>query len=175
MKLEDIFPAPSGFLSIYLHKGTLKNGEIVQEFHTKNLIVANASKFMAKRMRPGTSWGAGITHLEVGTGVGDGSLQNPQAPSSLQTMIRTALARKPITSWTYLDTNGQATNTETNILQLTTTFLENEANGSLVEMGMFGGDATNTLGSGQMFNYKTVPVINKTNEYQLTFTWKITF
>ncbi len=169
------YPLPTGFVSVKLHKGPLTDGQIVEELHIKNLIVANASKFMAKRMRPGANWGAGITHLEVGTGVGDGTASNPQAPNSAQTVLRSPLARKGITSWTYLDASGQPTNSETNILQLTTTFLESEANGAIVEMGMFGGDASNTIGSGYMFNYKTVPVINKTNEYQLTFAWRLTF
>ncbi|WP_017814481.1 hypothetical protein [Paenibacillus shenyangensis] len=174
MHNED-FPLPVGLVSVILHKGPLADGQIIEEFHIKNLIVANASRFMAKRMRPGANWGAGITHLEVGTGVGDGTQASPQAASLSQTVLRSPLARKAITSWTYLDSNGQATSAESNILQLTTTFLENEANGAVVEMGMFGGDASNTLGSGYMFNYKTVPVINKTSEYQLTFAWRLTF
>jgi hypothetical protein len=182
----------SGFISAYLHYGdaefvSFNDGDpthgfyqvpaaqIAQEMHVKNLIVSRASLFMAKRMRPGTSWGAGITHLEVGTGVGTGTTQVPQTESVSQTALRTPLARKAITSWTNLDTGGAATGTDTNVLQITTTFVEAEANGAIVEMGLFGGDATTTLGSGQMFNYKTFPVINKDNTMQLTLVWKLTF
>lgn len=175
MHMHELMPLPTGFVSIYLHRGALKQQNIVQELHIKNLIVANASKFMARRMRPGTSWGAGITHLEVGTGFGTGTVQAPQAENPLQTALRTPLFRKAITSSAYLDTAGVVTATETNILQLTTNFAENEANGPLVEMGLFGGDATNALGSGQMFNYKAVPVITKNNTMQLTIAWKLSF
>lgn len=188
---EDMVLKPSGFISAYLHRGDAEfvpygddpthgyhrvpKDNIVGERHVKNLIVTNASKFMAKRMRPGTSWGAGISHLEVGTGVGTGTTQAPQAENAAQTILRVALARKAITSWTCLDAGGVPTGGDTNVLQITTTFVEAEANGAIVEMGLFGGDATSSLGSGQMFNYKAFPVLNKDNTMQLTLVWKLTF
>lgn len=194
---EELVIRPQGFISAYLHRGALEfvqheggdasNGYyripqgmdaadvIIQERHVKNLIVTNASKFMAKRMRPGTSWGAGIGHLEVGTGFGTGTLQAPQVENTAQTVLRTPLARKAISSWTNLDAGGAATGSDTNVLQITTTFIETEANGAIVEMGLFGGDSTTSLGSGQMFNYKSFPVLNKDNTMQLTLVWKLTF
>jgi hypothetical protein len=126
-------------------------------------------------MRPGTSWGAGIGYLEVGTGYGTGTSQAPQPENSAQTQLRVPAARKAITSWTNLDSNGNATASDTNVIQFTTTFLENDVTGALVEMGLFGGDATATIGSGQMFNYKVFPAINKDNTMQLTFVWKVTW
>lgn len=188
---EDSTRKPAGFLDAYLHRGSMtfvplsdlpghgylvpKGVEMVDERHVKNLIVTNASKFMAKRMRPGTSWGSGITHLEVGTGVGTGTTQVPQGENAAQIALRTPLTREPITTWTCLDTGGNPTGADTNVIQYTTTFIESKANGALVEMGMFGGDATTALGSGQMFNYKSFPVINKDNTMQLTLVWKLTF
>lgn len=181
-----------GFISAYLHQGAAEfvpfnDGDpyhgfyrvpqenITQEMHIQNMIVTRASLFMAKRMRPGASWGNGISYLEVGTGVGSGTTQVPQAEQLAQTALRTPLLRKAISSWTNLDTNNAATVSDTNVLQITTTFIENEANGAIVEMGLFGGDATGINGSGQMFNYKTFPVINKDNTMQLTLVWKLTF
>jgi hypothetical protein len=182
---------PAGFINAYMHFGSPKfvpigtepnqgyleipKDAVVREMHVKNLIVSKASNFMAKRMRPGASWGAGITHLEVGTGVGTGTTQAPQVESISQTALRTPLARKQITSWTYLDSVGQPTATETNVIQLTTTFLETEAIGAIVEMGLFGGDSQDTLGTGYMFNYKVFPVWNKQSGMQLTVIWKLTF
>lgn len=149
--------------------------DIVQEMHVKNLIVDKASEFMAKRMRPGTNWGSGIQYLELGTGFGTGTTQSPQAESATQTRLRVALIRKAITSWTYLDSAGSPTGTETNVIQLTTTFNESEGNGALVEMGLFGGDATATQGTGYMFNYKTFPVWNKQQGMKLTIVWRLSF
>lgn len=182
-----------GFISAYQHTEALEfvshnnpddptngyykipEGSLVAERHMKNLIVNKASVFMAKRMRPGTSWGAGITYLEVGTGVGTGTTQAPQPESPTQTALRVPLFRKLISSWTCLDTNGDPTSDDTNVVQYTTTFTEAEAVGALVEMGMFGGDATATTGSGMMFNYKVFPVINKDGTMQLTIVWKVTY
>lgn len=182
-----------GFVSAYQHKGPLEfvpygsddpthgyyklpEGEaLVAERHMKNLIVNRASVLMAKRMRPNASWGAGITHLELGTGVGTGTTQAPQAEASSQAALRTPLLRKAIATWTCLDGAGNPTATDTNVIQYTTTLAENEAIGALVEMGLFGGDATAENGSGYMFNYKVFPVINKDNTMQLTIVWKVTF
>lgn len=180
-----------GFVSAYMHKGSpqmvwideangqgyLDRSQMVaeKEFHLKNLIVDMASVFIAKRMRPGATWGAGITHLELGTGVGTGTTQAPQPESLAQKKLRTALARKAIGAWTYIDTSGNPTASETNVMEFTVTFTETEANGAIVEMGLFGGDATITLNTGYMFNYKVFPVWNKSNGMQLSITWRITF
>lgn len=182
---------PKGFISAYMHSGeaefvqlgdepnqgyfAIPKGLVSQEQHVKNLIVNKASLFMAKRMRPGTNWGSGIGYLEVGTGVGTGTTQLPQAEVLTQVALRTPLLRKAITSWTYLDTGNNPTATETNVIQLTTTFNEAEAVGAIVEMGLFGGDSTATNGTGYMFNYKTFPVWNKQNDMKLTVVWKLTF
>jgi len=184
---------PKGFIGGYLHNGEAKfisigsgadprqgyfeipQDSIVREMHAKNLIVSEASVFMAKRMVPGTSWGNGINYLEVGTGVGTGTTAVPQAETLAQTALRVPLARKAITAWTYLDTNGNATATETNVIQFTTVFDEAEAVGSIVEMGLFGGNATTTLSSGYMFNYKTFGVWTKGSTLKLTVAWVITF
>lgn len=153
----------------------LPKDNVTQEHHLKNLIVDKASVFMAKRMRPGASWGDGINYLELGTGFGSGTTQAPQAEIASQVNLRQALARKAITSWTYLGANGNATASETNVLQLTTTFNESEAVGAIVEMGLFGGGASLTLGSGYMFNYKCFPVWNKQEGMKLTIIWRLTF
>lgn len=182
---------PKGFIGAFMHFGSpkfvpigtepkqgyaiLPRNSITQEMHIKNLIVSEASIHMAKRMRPGASWGDGINYLELGTGVGVGTTQAPQVESSSQGALRVPLIRKAITSWTYLDANGNPTATETNVIQLTTVFNENEANGAIVEMGLFGGGATTAIGTGYMFNYKTFPVWNKDSTLKLTVVWKLTF
>ena len=190
---EDCVVAPSGFINAYMHSGEpefvpmgdgsdpkqgyykLPKASISKEMHVKNLIVSKASTLMAKRMLPGASWGDGINYLELGTGVGSGTTQIPQAEVLGQVALRVPLARKAITSWTYLDINGNPIGSESNVLQFTTTFIETEAIGAIVEMGLSGGLATVALGSGYMFNYKTFAVWNKDNTLKLTVVWKLTF
>lgn len=156
-------------------QGYFKLKGIVAERHMKNLIVSMAGNFMAHRMVPGTSWGAGIGYLEVGTGVGTGTTQSPQVEDINQQALRVPLQRNAITSWTFLDSSGNATASETNVVQYTTTFGSSDAVGAIVEMGLFGGDATATMGSGHMFNYKTFPVWNKQSGMNLTVIWNVTF
>lgn len=191
--LAELVVPPTGFIDGYMHEGDLEfvplgdgsdpkqgyfrlpKSNIKREMHVKNMIVSKASVFMAKRMTPGASWGDGINYLEVGTGVGSGTTQNPQGEVMSQVAMRVPLYRKAITSWTYLDINGNPTGAESNVLQFTTTYNETEAIGAIVEMGLFGGGATISLGSGYMFNYKVFPVWNKDNTLKLTVVWKLTF
>ena len=184
---------PVGIINLYSHKDSLEfvslskedpkmgyfiipKEKILKEYHAKNLIVANGSILMAKRMVPGTSWGKGISYLDVGTGYGTGTLQSPQVEEISQTELRVVLARKAITSWCFIDMNGDPTVSDTDTIELTTTFADAEAVGAIVEMGLFGGaDATITAGTGLMFNYKVFAVWNKPNDSQLTIVWRIKF
>jgi hypothetical protein len=185
------FKKPKGFISAYMHRGGMQfvhigtepkqgyyiipEASIVNEMHMKNMIVTKASTLMANRMRPGASWESGIGYLEVGTGVGTGTTDNPQKETVTDEHLKVPLARNPITSWTYIDSAGNPVVGPTNRLRLTTTFAEAEALGAQTEIGLFGGNATSTLDSGYMFNYKTHPVWTKTNDLQLTIVWDLTF
>ena len=132
----------------------------------------------------------GLKYLAVGTG----SLENPDLPYDEETNRSTwdlqyppteeittsklagELFRKKFTDWKFLDSSGNLAPAPTNILLLSTTFLEMEAVGPLVEMGLFGGDAANDdANTGIMFNYKTFKVWNKPEDCRLSIVWKITF
>ncbi|HLN62656.1 MAG TPA: hypothetical protein VK464_14010 [Symbiobacteriaceae bacterium] len=155
-----------------------------EEYH--NLIVSKASVMMARRMAPSNATGPittnsnhianGFTHLALGTGVGTGSLQTPEASTVALDKLRTEYFRKPISSWTFLDGSNNPTATPTNVLELTTDITETEAVAALTEMGLFGGDAaTATANSGHLFNHKVFAVWNKPNDARLKIIWRITF
>ena len=114
----------------------------------------------------------------------------------VQNSLQNETIRKKITSWAFVDENGDISDKETNILKLTTLFNENdlssEENGTLfelassdsskaydrhfiVEMGLFGGDATDNANTGYMFNYKLFPAWNKIEGSSLLINWIITF
>lgn len=193
MNGNDNYQTPNGVIGMVMYRGgqydeekglfVEQPQEIIQEAEFKNLIVNKASIFMASRLAPGNAVNvntgnfipSGLQYLAVGVGNVGWDLQNP--PVALLTDVRLygEVTRKTFTSWTFLDSGGNSVNTATNILKLTTTFLENEAVGSLVEMGLFGGDATSSANSGHMFNFKTFPVWNKPADARLTVTWKVTF
>ena len=64
--------------------------------------------------------------------------------------------------------------TPTNIVDYALNFLEGDATGPIVELGLFGGDATDGLNTGTLVNYRTFPVINKTNSMAFTIVIRIT-
>lgn len=181
--------------------GTIKNGAVIAKKEVKNLIVDNASKLMACRMapdrdidNPGLTLNKGLQYLAVGAG----ELQKPgeayhptdnkprwdllSPPSEMDighnlVKLHGEIYRKQFTSWCYVEDNADITETNkiSNVLKLVTTFMEDEAVGPLMEMGLFGGDATNGPNTGYLFNYKTFPVWNKPRDARLTITWKLTF
>lgn len=190
---ENYSGIPKGFIDLFMHTEApvfvpigdgsdpkqgyyeVPKSSIQREMHIKNLIVSKGSLFIAKRMAPGASWGDGINYLELGTGVGTGTQNAPQAETASAVALRSPLIRKAITSWTYIDANGNPTATETNVIRYTTLFSDSEAVGSITEMGLFGGNATSALGSGYMFNFKTFGVWTKDSTVQLTAVWTLTF
>lgn len=175
-KNNEMFQKPKGEIGIVMHRGgtydintdsLTPDAEIIKSIEFPNLIVNKASILMAQRMAPGSAPDVntgtyipdGLQFLAVGTGYGTGDYMNPEPASLVATTLKTELFRKEFTSWTFVDpVSGNNTTTPTNILKLVTTFLESEAVGPLVEMGLFGGDASATSNSGHMFNYKTFAV-----------------
>jgi hypothetical protein len=156
--------------------------------HIKNLIVDIASNQIAEWAFTGTITNVsehvkGIMTLAVGTGAIGWDLQNPPAESPSQEFLVNELTRKLFISKTYIDpVLLTPTLTRTNIIDFTTTFLETEAVGPLVEMGLFAGNHTQSGATdstapngGTMINAKNFPVINKPNTSQLSVVWRLTF
>jgi len=189
--------------------GSIVGGEIIDIKFINNLIVDNASLLMACRLAPGSVTGsapaafqgdflgAGLQYLAVGVGIlnnpnspydpivnpvntNQWNLQSPIAETLSDVKLRGEIFRKGFTSWNFVNIDGSSSTTPTNVLQLVTTFVENEAVGPLTEMGLYGGSAqswNNGSGkdSGYMFNYKTFSVWNKPSDARLTITWNLTF
>ncbi len=154
-----------------------KKGHIVEERHGHNIIVNSASVLIARLLKDNSEPDGGITYLAVGTGGVGWNLQNPPQPTATQTSLENEIARKAFTTEdvTFIDPEtGDPTTVPTNVVDYTATFAETEAVGPLVEMGLFGGDATDLSDSGTEVNYRTFPVINKTNSMTLTIIFRIT-
>jgi hypothetical protein len=152
-------------------------GKIIEERSNHNIIVNSASILIARLLKDNQDPTGGITFLAVGTGGPSWNLQNPPQPTNIQTTLVSEIARKAFSTIdvTFIDPEtGNPTTVPTNVLDFTATFAETEAVGALVEMGLFGGDATNIVNSGTEINYVTFPVINKTNAMTLTIIFRIT-
>lgn len=152
-------------------------GSLVHEYVSDNVIVNTASILVASLLKD-ASVTKGISFLAVGTGGTNWSLQNPPAPTTAQTKLEAELFRKAINlsgnESTYVDpVTGEPTTTPTNVVDFAVTFTEAEAVGPLVEMALFGGDASLTK-TGIMVNYRTFPVINKTASMSMSIIFRIT-
>lgn len=159
---------------------TLKEGltgKVLETRHDHNIIVNTASILIARLLKDSLEPDGGITYLAVGTGGVGWNLQNPPQPTNTQSALNNEIARKAFTTEdiSFIDpTTGNPTLVPTNVLDFTATFNETEAVGPLVEMGLFGGDATDVADSGTEVNYRTFPVLNKTNSMTLTIIFRIT-
>lgn len=133
---------------------------------------------------------SGLKYLAVGTGLlvdptkiydentnpSTWDLQNPPEETLETVQLAGELYRKNFTDWKFLDATGNLSQSPTNVILLSTTFLESEAVGPLVEMGIFGDNsATGAKNTGMMFNYKTFKVWNKPGDCRLSIIWKLTF
>lgn len=175
LKYDEEVKRPSGEYWIILRDA--KTGEIIKKQQGHNIIVNTASVLLARLLKDNSEPDAGISYLAVGTGASGWNLQNPPQPTNTQTQLENEIARKAFTTEdvSFIDPDtGDPVTTPTNVLDFTMTFAETEAVGALVEMGLFGGDATDLADSGTQINYRIFPVINKTSSMTLTIIFRIT-
>ena len=150
---------------------------LLQEYHCRNIIVNSASILIARLLKDSREPDAGISYLAVGTGDPSWDKQNPPAPTNIQTALENEIARKAFTTEdvSFVDPDtGEHVTTPTNVVDYEATFAETEAVGPIVEMGLFGGDATDMPDSGTEINYRTFPVINKSSSMTLSIIIRIT-
>lgn len=148
--------------------------------HSTNLIVDICSELIAEWAFTGiiTSTSEhvpGILTLAVGTGASGWDIQNPPAETSDLTILYSEIDRKQFDIKTYVDVDGNPSVDRTNRVEFTTTFDYPDANGPIVEMGLFGGEGALLLDGGTRVNAKHFPVLNKTAISQLTLLWKLIF
>jgi hypothetical protein len=175
LKYEEETKGLKGAFHIVLRDA--KTGLIVDERKGHNIIVNTASILIARLLKDNNEPDAGISYLAVGTGAVGWNLQNPPQPTVSQTMLFSELARKAFTTpdVNFIDPDtGDPTTVPTGVVDFAMTFAETEAVGPLVEMGLFGGDASDLRDSGTQLNFRTFPVINKTNSMTMTITFRIT-
>jgi hypothetical protein len=154
-----------------------QTGRIIEERRGHNIIVNSASVLIARLLKDSHEPDGGITYLAVGTGAIGWNLQNPPQPTTTQTTLNAEIARKAFTTSdiTFIDPiTGDPTIVPTNVVDYTCTFNETEAVGAIVEMGLFGGDATSLPGTGTEINYRTFSVMNKSSSMTFTIIFRIT-
>jgi hypothetical protein len=154
-----------------------RTGNVLQEYHSKNIIVNAASILIARLLKDNHEPDAGISYLAVGTGGIGWDKQDPPAPTNIQTTLENEIARKAFTTEdvSFVDPEtGDHVTVPTNVVDFEATFAETEAVGPIVEMGLFGGDASDMPDSGTEINYRSFPVINKSASMTLSIIIRIT-
>lgn len=156
----------------------------VEERHIHNIIVEDASLLIARLLADGQTSidPAGPAHGIFVLAVGTGNpvwpdKNNPPAPTATQHILESELSRKRFANVNFVKTDGSGlpSSTVTNIIDFQAVFNESEAVGSIMELSMFGGDASDTQAdSGTMINYRTIPVINKPNTATLSIIFRLT-
>jgi hypothetical protein len=152
-----------------------EDGKEVHSYRHSNIIVNTASILIARLLKDNSEPTNGISYLAVGSGNVSWQLLDPPAPTTSQTRLENEFYRKAIDLATFVDPDtGEPTETQTNIVDYSVSFGEAEAVGPIMELALFGGDATTESNSGTMVNWRTFPVISKTNTMTLTVIFRIT-
>jgi len=175
MKVEEPkYPGLKGELFVKAYDKAL-GGELVYEYNKHNIIVNSASILIARLLKDNSEPQNGISYLAVGRGNSNWDLFDPPAPTTSQTRLENEFYRKAVDYSTFVHPEtGEPTTVYTNIVDYSVTFGESEAVGPIVEMSLFGGDATAEINSGTMVNWRTFPVINKTSTMTVTVIFRIT-
>jgi len=148
---------------------------LVYQHRQKNIIVNVCSILIARLLKDSQEPQAGISYLAVGSGNPEWNMFDPPAPTTSQTLLENEYFRKQIDMSTFVrPETGEPTTTKTNIVDYVVTFGEAEAVGPMLELALFGGDATSERNTGTMVNWRTIPVINKTATMTLTVIFRIT-
>ena len=119
----------------------------------------------------------GILYWALGSGSPSWSEDNPPSPSDTDTGLQNEFYRKeiPTANKVFIDSDNNVSHTPTNRVQASITFNEDEANGKIMEFGIFAGTATSSLGTGLMINHKIHPAIYKSELVRLEKVIRFTF
>lgn len=171
VKEEEFYKGPKGRLTLVAKI----DDKVVYEHIQDNIIVNTASILIARLLKDNSEPDAGISYLAVGSGNDSWDPFDPPAPTTSQTLLEDEFYRKTISKATFVDPQtGEPTTIPTNIVDYATSFSEAEAVGPIMELALFGGEATSTIDTGTMLNWRTFPVLNKTNAMTLTIIFRIT-
>ena len=176
LKCNEIYHNDTKHWEVLVHR-IYKDGvrELVQEV-SYNIVVESLSIVIACLLKRASGY-TGITYLALGSGSVDWPEDAPPSPEDSDTSLEVETYRKAITlsDIVFIDVNNAVSETPTGRLQVTVAFSELEANGKLLEFGLFAGNATATTNSGYMINHKTHPIITKTEDVKLEYTIRLTF
>lgn len=124
----------------------------------------------------------GLLYCGIGSGdSGWNPLEQPPAAVGDETDMIAEFARKPWSNKYFVDSDAvpatvaEAIAQNLNTVDFEVVFAESEGVGSIMEIGIWGGDATATLGSGTLCDYETIGLITKPANARLSFVFRWSF
>lgn len=149
--------------------------EVEKRYLGHNSIVQGMGVLLARLTKDSQEPTSGFSFLAVGTGPIGGNPMSPPPPVFTNTLLHNELGRKTFSNSYFVDPNGLPVVGPTNIVDFETIFGIGEAVGPIVELGIFGGDATVAPNSGTMVNHITFPVVSKSASMSVTFLLRFAF
>lgn len=146
-----------------------------------NEITPGFSNLIARLCLQNDEPGGGLLYAGVGSGDGSWDPLNPPAPTGNETGMVSEFFRKSWSAAYFVDEFGTpqtvaaAIAANLNTVDFEVSFSEGEAVGLITELGIWGGDATATLGSGSLCDYETIAGIPKPANATLSFIFRWTF
>jgi hypothetical protein len=106
-----------------------------------------------------------ITHLALGSGIGNGTLALPQAPSTSRPTMYNEVARVPITTIDFddlanLEADTFSDESRTNRILVHTEVGIVDGEHLITEIALFGGNGASAANGGTIFAWSTFPVID---------------
>jgi len=158
------------------------DGTIDHEVIGKNIVTLKASVLLAMLVSKEYKDGgiSGIQYLAVGSGDPEWDPRYPPSASNTTENLVTEIYRKTLYSVEYINPDPapgdpEVTSTPTNIVDFTARFEQGEADGFWMEMGLYGGDATETADSGMLITHKIFSLVSKPSDSIYTITYRLTF
>lgn len=158
------------------------DGTVEHEVIGKNIVTLKASTLLAmlaaKEYKDGSI--QGIQYLAVGSGDPLWDPRYPPAAANTAESLYSEIYRKTLYSAEYINPDPapgdpEVSPTPTNIIDLTARFEQGEADGFWMEMGLFGGNATEDADSGMLVTYKIFSLVSKPSDSIYTITYRLTF
>ncbi len=148
---------------VFLNLHDASTGKLVDSRHYQNIITKDASIILARLCKDAAEPTAGIFALAVGTGDVGWNLQSPPAATSNDRSLVAEIARKQISSSTFIDSSGNPIDINPPLTGVPVTPASPY-------------DATIDLTNyDTLFNKKNFAVLNKNNTTTLTLVWRLTF
>ena len=151
-----------------------KDGRLIDTIEGHNLVVNSFVKLVMALCK-GKDGYSGIQYWAVGSGSTswDGAIPEPDIDA---TKLESEIGRVAIdpSDITFLNSNMEASEEPTNILQIKHVFDVSDCNGEWREFGIFGGNASSNVDSGILINKKHHTLINKTSDMMVERTMRFT-